>query len=34
MKNLPIKSTCITFGIIIGTAVFLIPQAWVTPYIV
>ena len=34
MKNLPIKSTCITFGLIIATGWFLIPQAWSHPILV
>jgi len=31
MKNLPIKSSCILFGLIIGTGSFLIPIAWAHP---
>jgi len=34
MKNLPITSACVTFGIIIGTAAFLIPTAWAHPLLV
>jgi len=34
MKNLPIKSTCVVFGLIVGTAAFLIPQAWAHPILV
>jgi hypothetical protein len=34
MKDLPITSACVTFGIIIGTGWFLIPLAWSHPLIV
>ncbi|BCV08282.1 MAG: hypothetical protein CM15mL5_0440 [uncultured marine virus] len=34
MKNLPITSTCVTFGVIIGTGWFLIPLAWSNPLLV
>ena len=34
MKDLPITSACITFGIIIGTGWFLIPLAWSHPLLV
>ena len=34
MKDLPIRSACITFGIILGTAAFLIPTAWAHPILV
>ena len=34
MKNLPITSACVTFGVIIGTGWFLIPLAWSHPLLV
>jgi|KNS12Surf_metaT_FD_contig_31_9297508_length_221_multi_1_in_0_out_0_1 hypothetical protein len=34
MKDLPITSACVTFGIIIGTGWFLIPLAWSHPLLV
>jgi len=34
MRNLPLKSSCIIFGIIFGTGWFLIPIAWQHPIIV
>jgi len=34
MKNLPLKSASIIFGIIIGTGWFLIPLAWSNPILV
>ena len=34
MKDVPITSACVTFGIIIGTGWFLIPLAWSHPLLV
>mgnify|MGYP001319648660 FL=1 len=34
MKDLPITSTCVIFGLICGTAAFLIPMAWAHPVLV
>ena len=34
MKALPIASTCVIFGLICGTAAFLIPLAWSNPILV